>query len=62
MIVSHIILVFPYGLCASRRVVSGIGMMGGVPYTVALEEYTIRVHSNSDMICSKLTVAETLFA
>ncbi len=31
MIVSHITLVFPYGLCASRRVVSGMGMTGGVP-------------------------------
>lgn len=37
-------------------------MIGGVPYTVALEEYTIRVQSNSDMICRRLMVAETLFA
>ncbi len=31
MIVSHMIFVLPYGLCASRRVVSGMGMVGGVP-------------------------------
>jgi len=36
--VSTITLVFPYGLSACSRVVSGIGMMGGVPYTVADDE------------------------
>ena len=43
MIVSDITLDLPYGLSALSRVVSGIGMVGGVPYTVADEEYTIRV-------------------
>ena len=38
MIVSHITLVFPYGLWASSRVDSGMGMTGGVPYTVAEDE------------------------
>ena len=31
MIVSHMTFVFPYGLCASIRVDSGMGMTGGVP-------------------------------
>lgn len=38
MIVSHMTFVFPYGLSALSRVVSGIGISGGVPYTVADEE------------------------
>ena len=36
--VSHITFVFPYGLSACILVVSGMGMTGGVPYTVALDE------------------------
>ena len=47
MMVSHMTLVLPYGECASRRVVSGIGITGGVPYTVAEDEYTMRVHPNA---------------
>ena len=35
---SDIILLCPYGLSALSRVVSGIGTIGGVPYTVAEDE------------------------
>ena len=52
--------VFPYGLSAFSLVVSGMGMTGGVPYTVAEEEYTILVQLYSSMIWSNATVAATL--
>ena len=61
MIDSHITLLCAYGLVALSRVVSGIGTTGGVPYTVADEEYTIRLQSNSDMVCRRYKVAPTLF-
>jgi len=39
MIDSHITLLWPYGLSALSRVVSGMGTTaGGVPYTVAEDE------------------------
>ncbi len=60
MIDSHIILVSPYGLLAFSCVVSGIGTTGGVPYTVAEEEKTSRVQSNSDIIWRRYIVAVTL--
>lgn len=62
MMVSVITLVLPYGLWASSLVVSGIGMTGGVPYTVAEEEYTILLQSNSSIIWSSDIEAETLLA
>jgi hypothetical protein len=54
-------LLRPYGLSALRRVVSGIGISGGTPYTVADDEYTMRVHPNSDMTWHSVSVAPTLF-
>ena len=55
------IFVLPYGLWASNLVDSGMGIIGGVPYTVAEEEYTIRVQSCSAIVCRREMVAETLF-
>ena len=60
MIVSHITLLFPYGLSALSLVLSGIGTTGGVPYTVADDEYTRRVHACASIACSKYSVADTL--
>lgn len=59
--VSAMTFVFPYGLSACNLVDSGMGIIGGVPYTVAEEEYTIRVQSYSAIVCRRETVAETLF-
>ena len=62
MIVSAMIFVLPYGLSAISLVVSGIGIIGGVPYTVAEDEYTIRWQSNSFITWRRYKVAATLFS
>mgnify|MGYP007085073526 CR=1 FL=1 len=59
MIISQICFVWPYGLCGSIGVLSGMGIVSGAPYTVADEEYTRRFVSCLSMAVSKLSVPPT---